>query len=331
VNDRRPDPFEDTFAAPIAARAVISATSLGVFEALAEDPADAIGLAARLQLSTTGVEALLAALVALGYLHCDAQGVHRVTEVTARALFSDSPETLATFAGPFGALTWDSLGRLDQTLRGGPPAAWHEREPGDPAWAAYIRGLFELTRDEHAANAALVPVDHPRTLLEIAGGHAGFAMAMCRLHPQLSATVLDLPASAEVGRSIVGHEGFSDRISFREGDALEADLGENLDVIAYFNLAHHLPPDRNVALARRAREALASGGCLVIGETERAEPGEQFTRLGSLSGLLYFASSGTRNYTQREVTEWLEQAGFGLIEIARSERSPWRLVYFARA
>jgi ubiquinone/menaquinone biosynthesis C-methylase UbiE len=331
VPDHRPDPFEDSFAAPIASRAVISATSLGVFDALAEDPADAAGLATRLELSATGVEALLAALVSLGYLHCDAHGVHRVTEVTARALFSGSPSTLATFAGPFGALTWEALGRLDDTLRGGAPAGWHDREPGDPAWAAYIRGLYELSREEQAANAALVPVDHPRTLLEIAGGHGGFAMAMCQRHPELSATVLDLPASAEVGRSIVRHEGLSERISFREGDALEADLGEGLDVIAYVNFAHHLSPDRNLALARRARAALASDGCLVIGESERVEAGERGTRLGALSGLLYFASSGTRNYTQREVTEWLEQAGFGLIETTRNERSPWRLVYVARA
>jgi ubiquinone/menaquinone biosynthesis C-methylase UbiE len=331
VPDRPPDPFEDTFAAPIASRAVISATRLGVFEALAEDPADAAGLAAKLDLDTTGVEALLAALVALGYLHCDPQGVHRVTEVTASTLFSDSPETLATFAGPFGALTWQTLGQLDDTLRGGPPAGWHERSPGDPVWSAYIRGLFELTRGEQAANAGLVPLESPRTLLEIAGGHGGFAMAMCRRHPDLSATVLDLPGSAEVGRSIVGHEGFSDRIEFRDGDALEAELGENLDVIAYFNLAHHLAPEGNLALARRARAALAPDGCLVIGETERVEPGEPVTRVGALSALLYFASSGTRNYTRREITDWLDEAGFGAVEISRNERSPWRLVYVARA
>jgi SAM-dependent methyltransferase len=331
VPDRPPDPFEDTYAAPIASRAVISATTLGVFDALAEDPADAARLAARLELNVTGVEALLAVLVSLGYLHCDPHGVHRVTETTARALFSDSPETLATFAGPFGALTWQTLGQLDDALRGGAPAGWHERDRGDAAWTAYIRGLFELTRQEQAANAALVALEEPRTLLEIAGGHAAFAMAMCRRHPELIATVLDLPGSAEVGRSIVEHEGFSERITCREGNALEAELGEHLDVIAYFNLAHHLTPERNLALVRRARAALAPDGCLVIGETERVEPGEPVTRMGALSALLYFASSGTRNYTQREVVDWLDDAGFGVIEVSRNERSPWRLVYVARA
>ena len=64
----------------------------------------------------------------------------------------------------------------------------------------YIRGLFEISRPEHDANAALVPVDSPHRLVDVAGGHGAFSMAMCRRHPGLEATVIDLPPSAAVGR-----------------------------------------------------------------------------------------------------------------------------------
>ena len=60
---------------------------------------------------------------------------------------------------------------------------------------------------------------------DVAGGHGGFAMAMCRRHPRLQATILDLPASVAVGRRIVEEEGLEERISFHEGDALVDDLG----------------------------------------------------------------------------------------------------------
>jgi hypothetical protein len=50
-----------------------------------------------------------------------------------------------------------------------------------------------------------------------------------------------------------------------------------------------------------------------------------------MSGLIYFASSGTRNYTRRELRGWLTQAGFQSTEVHRSEDSPWRLLYIARA
>jgi hypothetical protein len=70
---------------------------------------------------------------------------------------------------------------------------------------------------------------------------------------------------------------------------------------------------------------------LVIGETERAEQDEPASLNGAMSGLIYFASSGTRNYTRRELRGWLKQAGFQSTDVRRSEDSPWRLLYMARA
>ena len=164
----------------------------------------------------------------------------------------------------------------------------------------------------------------------MAGAHGGFAIAMCRLHPRLRATVLDLPASVAVGRRIVAEAGFAQRISFREGDALEHGLGEDLDVVSIFNLLHHLPVPSVQALLARAHSSLRAGGCLVVGETERSEHGEPVSLNGAMSGLVYFASSGTRNYTRRALIGWLTQAGFATVDVQRSEASPWRLLFLAR-
>jgi SAM-dependent methyltransferase len=152
---------------------------------------------------------------------------------------------------------------------------------------------------------------------------------MCRRWPQLQASVLDLPASVAVGRRIVAEQGFQGRVSFVEGDALADPLGEGLDVISIFNLLHHLAPSDVRRLLRRARGALRAGGCLVVGETARGEPGEVPTRAGSASAIVYFASSGTRNYSASELRAWLRQAGFQSVEVHRAERSPWRLLYLA--
>ena len=53
--------------------------------------------------------------------------------------------------------------------------------------------------------------------------------------------------------------------------------------------------------------------------------------IGAVSALVYFVSSGTRNYTRREIAGWLERAGFQAIEVHHSQTTPWRLVYLARA
>ncbi len=165
---------------------------------------------------------------------------------------------------------------LPEALRTGRPYAMHEeRRDERERWEAYIRGLFEISRAEQDANAALVPVERPRRMVDVAGGHGGFSMAMCRRHPELEATVLDLPPSAAVGRRIVAEQGFAERVDFREGDVFELGLGEELDVVSVFNLIHHLPEERNRELCRMARAALRPGGCLVIGDSARPEPGEQ--------------------------------------------------------
>ena len=115
------------------------------------------------------------------------------------------------------------LDLLPEAVRDGRAYAMHEERHDDAErWEAYIRGLFEISRPEQDANAALVPVESPRRLVDVAGGHGGFAMAMCRRHPGLEATVLDLPPSAAVGRKIVAEQGFADRVDVSRGRRVRA-------------------------------------------------------------------------------------------------------------
>ena len=329
---REPDPFLDTFTGLVAARAVTSATMLGVFEALHEASASADELAERLGLDPLGADTLLTALLTLGYVEADGERF-RNAELSERLLVRDSPESIATFVGEQGDLHWQVLDLLPDALRTGRPYAMHEERRDDgERWQAYIRGLFEISRAEHEANAALVPVDEPRLMVDVAGGHGAFSMAMCDRHPTLSSAILDLPPSAEVGRQIVAEQGYGDRISFREGDVFELGLGDegSLDVVSVFNLAHHLPEERNRELGRMARAALRPGGCMVVGDSARPEPGEPVSEHGAISSLLFYAWSHSRNFTPSEIRGWMEEAGFEEVESHRNVRSPWRVVVVGR-
>lgn len=325
-----PDPFADGFTGVIAGRAVICAVTLGVFDALHEEPASPPELAERLGLDPLGTESLATALLALGYLELEGGRLGNAP-VTERLLARSSPDSIATFIGEQGDLHWEVLTMLPQALSEGRAYAMHE-EGRDPArWRAYIRGLFEISRPEHEANAALVPIDEPRELLDVAGGHGGFAMAMCRRYPSLHATVLDLPPAAAIGRDIVAEEGFAERVSFVEGNVFELGLGEDVDVVSVFNLVHHLAEERDRELVRLARGALRAGGCLVLGDSERPEPGEDVASHGALSSLLFYAWSHGRNFSRAEIAGWLEEAGFVDVRVHRNERSPWRIVVVGRA
>ena len=327
---REPDPYFDSFTGLVAARALSTAVMLGVFEALHESPASAAGLAERLSLDPLGAETLLTTLQTLGYVEADGD-VFRNTAVSERQLVSSSLESIATFVGAQADLHWETLALLPEAVRDGKAYAMHEeRHDETDRWRAYIRGLFEISRPEHEANAALVQVEDPRRLIDVAGGHGAFSMAMCRRHPGLEATVLDLPPSAAVGREIVEEQGFSDRVSFQKGDVFEVGLGEDVDVVSVFNLIHHLPEERDRELCRMARAALRPGGCLVIGDSARPEPGEEVSEHGAISSLLFYAWSHSRNFTPSEIRGWMREAGFAEVETHRNERSPWRIVVVGR-
>jgi SAM-dependent methyltransferase len=155
-------------------------------------------------------------------------------------------------------------------------------------------------------------------------------MAMCRRQLRLRATVIDLPPAAAVGRRIVEEEGYADRVSFREGDVFEVGLGEHADVISAFNLIHHLPEERDRELCRMARASLRPGGCFVIGDSARPEPGEQASQRGAISSILFYASSHSRNFKPSEIRAWMEEAGFAEVTVHRNRRSPWRVVVVGR-
>ncbi len=287
-------------------------------------------MAERLGLDPLGAETLLTALSTLGYVERDGDRLAN-TRVSERLLVSSSPESIATFIGHQGDLHWQTLALLPEAVRDGAAYAMHEQRQDDAErWRAYIRGLFEISRPEQDTNAALVPVDSPRRLVDVAGGHGGFAMAMCRRHPALEATVLDLPPSAAVGREIVAEQGYGDRVTFREGDVFEVGLGEDLDVVSVFNLIHHLPEERDRELCGMARAALRPGGVLVIGDTARPEPTGEVHPQGAISSLLFYAWSHSRNFSPSEVRGWLDEAGFTDVDVHRNVRSPFRMVVTAR-
>ena len=325
-----PDPYHDTFTALVAARAVTTAVMLGVFDSFHEAPSTPGELAERLGLDPLGAETLLTALWTLGYVERDGDRFAN-TAVSDRLLWSSSPESIATFIGHQGDLHWQTLAMLPEAVRDGAAYAMHEQRQDDAErWRAYIRGLFEISRPEQDTNAALVPVESPRRLVDVAGGHGAFAMAMCRRHPGLEATVLDLPPSVEVGREIVAEQGYDDRVTFRAGDVFEAGLGEDLDVVSAFNLIHHLPEERDRELCRMARAALRPGGVLVIGDTARPESSGEVHPQGAISSLLFYAWSHSRNFSPSEVRGWLDEAGFPDVEVHRNVRSPFRMLVTAR-
>jgi 2-polyprenyl-3-methyl-5-hydroxy-6-metoxy-1,4-benzoquinol methylase len=321
-----PTPLFDVYAAFMTARTIMAGSSLGVFDALADRPATAPELAERLSLDPLGTDALLVALHTIGYLDSDRDGRYRPADVVGRWL-----EPLRAFVVDFSYDMWEAWGQVEHAVRTGEPVGGlHDRPGDDPHWERYMRGLFALSRMAGSDLARAVGAKDPRTLLDIAGGHGGFSIAMCERHPGLSATVLELEGAARVGRAIVAEEGFADRVTYQVGDMFDADLGGPYDVALAGQIVHHLSPEDAVRLLARARDAVRPGGLVAVYEQERPPAGERGHAIGVLTGLMFFAYSRARTYTADEVRGFLREAGLESVRVKRPIRLPGTFVAVGR-
>lgn len=325
-----PTPIFESYVALMMARAIMAGSSLGVFRALAERPDDPEGLADRLELDPVGADVLLKALHACGYV-VERGGRYRNGPPVERFVLPGSPASLESWVGTFGYDMWETFGELERALRTGEPSGLHDRDPDDPYWERYMRGLFDISKLSAAIVARAIPARSPGRLLDLAGGHGGFTMAMCRRHDGLEATVLELEGAARIGRQIVAEQGMEERVQYRIGDIFESDLGIDNDVVMAFSIVHHFDSERNVELLRRARAALRPGGTMAVYELERPPEGDAGTQIGTLTGLLFYVLSGARTYAAEEITSFFTEAGFERVQVKRPRRLAGNVLVIGRA
>ena len=325
-----PTPLLETFEAMAMARAIMAGVSLGIFDALAEKPDDADGLARRLRLDPQGTDILMVALHALGYVD-HRSGKYRNTTAVEKFILPDSPQTVRAYIGDFNKDMWDEFSRAEEAIRSGETTGLHSREPDDPYWERYMRGLFDLTRLAGDDVARMIPARNPKRMIDLAGGHGGYAIAMCNRHRDLTVTIAELEGAARIGREIVSEQGFADRIDFLVGDMFTTDLGRGYDVATAFQILHHFDEDVNVELLTRAHETLRDGGTVAVLEQERPPTGERGSTIGALTGLLFYTTSRARTYTADELSTFVEAAGFNRVRQRRSQRLPGHVLITGRA
>jgi ubiquinone/menaquinone biosynthesis C-methylase UbiE len=225
---------------------------------------------------------------------------------------------------------WSWWDRLEEIVRSGEGIEIHDFGAGDPHWEVYIRGQFELARisSPEVAKALRLPAQ-PESLLDVAGGHGWYSAELCRRHPTLNATVLDLPGSAAVGRRIIAEQEMSDRVQHVEGDMMSADLGGPHDGALVFNIVHHLSADENIALLRRVYGALKPGGTVAVLDLWLPED-DRRPDAAAMLGLFFYLTSAAATYAERDVRGWLAEAGFERIRKVGIRRLPGQALFEAR-
>jgi O-methyltransferase domain len=315
-----PEPLGLSMFAMPAARALQVAQRTGMLAELAGGPATAAEISTRLDVREQGTRRVLEVLTSAGILRLKGERFE-IAPRQRKWLDPDSP----TYVGDFladNAHYWEWWQDLEGLVRDGRSVELHDKPPDDPYWRSYITGQYQLAElsSDAVAKAVRLPAG-ARSLLDVAGAHGEFSMALCRRHEGLSATVVDLPGSARIGREIVAAAGMSDRVRHVEGNMFATDLGGPHDGALVFNIIHHLSPEQIVELFGRVAAALRPGAPLCVLDLYD-RPAGRAPDNGSYMGLFFHLTSGADTYSTEQVSGWLQQSGFGRATVRRLAQLP---------
>jgi 2-polyprenyl-3-methyl-5-hydroxy-6-metoxy-1,4-benzoquinol methylase len=298
----------DTHMAFLRARAIMVATKLGLFDALSGGALAAVDVATRCDTAPAATAKLLNALVGAGYLTCHGS-TYSLAAVARKWVTSDSPTSIRDKV-LFEFVEWQFVERVEEYVRTGQPLDMH-LSGMDGHWDLYqraMRTLAGLTAPELVSRLR-VPAG-ATTLLDIGGSHGFTAVALCRKHPALSATILDLPSAIVHAAPILAKEAMGVRVVHRIGNALSDDLGrEAWDVVHAAQLVHHFDAPTNAALVKRIAEALRPAGLLAIVELIRPAAPHEGGQMGALLDLYFALTSQSGTWSTDEITGWQRDAG----------------------
>lgn len=152
-----------------------------------------------------------------------------------------------------------------------------------------------------------------RQMLDIGGNSGEFALQICKKHPGISGTVLDLPLVCDIGSEHLRAEPESSRISFIRGDALTGGLPAGFDLISFKSMLHDWPDKEAVQLIGNACRSLPAGGTILIFERGPLEIAGEAVPYSMIPFLLFF-----RSYRSPLLyAEVLKDNNFGDIEVEK--------------
>lgn len=303
-------------------KTLLSAIELGVFTKLAHGPMDLESLISDLEINARGARDFFDALVALGMLQRD-DGRYYNTPEADQFLDRNKPGYLGGMLEMANERLYPFWGSLTEGLRTGKPQ--NELKTGGPGVFEIIYGnpdrlrlflgaMTGLSMGGCKAIAAGFPWQDYKTVVDVGGAQGGLLVQLGITHPHLQGTNFDLEIVEPVFTEYVAANNLSDRIQFRAGNFFEEDL-PSADVITMGHILHDWNLEHKKMLLAKAHRALPEGGALIVFEAliddDRRE--NVFGLLMSLNMLI--ETPGGFDYTGKDCSEWMRDAGFKNIRV----------------
>jgi hypothetical protein len=306
-----PEPIMRIASGFMASRHLFVANELGLFAALAARPLELEALSQATAIPTPTARIAADAMVALGLLERDEQGRYVNTPVAAHFLAGRTPADLRPFLRFWDRLSWPAWSGLEEAIRNGGAEPLSLDAQDNEVFAA---GVEAITAGAAHALAAVPELSSRQRLLDLAGGTGSFLVPALGMHPQLSATLWELPETAEIARQRLDEAGIADRVEVIAGDALADQVPVGHDVIVIANFVHLLPPAANQTLLRRLRYTSAQDTVLLLVDFWTNDAHTEPLIAALLAGEFLLVGGQGDIYSVSEASQWLADAGWTACE-----------------
>ncbi|MBL7892179.1 MAG: class I SAM-dependent methyltransferase, partial [Bacteroidia bacterium] len=269
---------------------------------------------------------LLDCLVGIGYLQW-IDGKYSLKPKYYKWLLKESESNLIGKLR-FQLLEWDWMAKLEDYVRTGKTLELHG-SISPKEWELYQEGMRDLSINAAKELAGKIPLPKGATkMLDIGGSHGLYSIELCKKHPELSSTILELAGAMDSAGKIAKRYDNTGRVKYMAGNALTDDLGtEQYDFIMINNVVHHFTTEQNNALAKKIARALKPGGIYGIGEFIRAEKPGEGGIIASTTGLYFSLTSSSGTWSTSEIESWQKNAGLKIEKPVTAMSIPgWKLL-----
>lgn len=284
-------------------------------------------LAAELACPEQALERLLDCAVAQKLLSCDVEGRYANSELSARFLTEDSPESLLSWIRIMDR--WKQpWTRLADAVRQGVAVDNQSKWLGeDPQFMRdFILGMHQFASRSGPQFADALKDIPIHLMIDVGGGAGTYSLALCAARPEARALVLDLAPVVDITRETARAANLADRVTAQVTDYRHDEFGADADALLFSNVLHQESAEVCRSMLARARRALRQGASLLVQgyflTEDRRAP--LFTTLHNLSALALW--DGGRSWTIGDMQALIAEAGFERQTVLRQESSGFCLL-----
>ena len=291
---------------------LLTAVRLDLFSALVGKTRTACEIADRVGAHEPALTILLNALVAMRLLSKEGDQ-YRTSPVAEKHLVRHAPQYVGHLLLLHDA-EWKNWGELEETIRSGRRLADRHVFETDPELAGNVLAVLHRIGQQSGPDfARSLHMTGAIRMLDLGGGAGTNAVAFCRVYPEITATIFDLPATLRLTEKTVKDAGLESRIELLPGDFNRDSFGGPYDVVLMSDILHYQNFELNEALVKKVFDHLVPGGRLIIKDRFLDEAGTGPAWTTAFAVHILVNTQGGACYKTSDAIRWMSRAGFSSV------------------